>query len=232
MWATAVSTLLTAILLLTTATAITVKLLTSTPTTTGTSIPTWLESAAKATPIAGIALSASAMAAMTVILAAAHKFGLFRESVHHLSISQEVTFQQLSPDYILVVVTAILHNTSKVLSTPNYAICRLSQTSPFTNNDVEQIYENSLYVPQDGIYQQFAWWQLGEVTKTWPDSHITIEPGEKLQETFQFIIGDSVRAIVALTAVNLSKQVDDFGPICYTFAEVPQSGTYSNEETL
>lgn len=223
-WALCTATftgILTAILLAAATTAITIKLLASTPATTSTSIPAWLESAANATPIAGIALSANAMAALTAILAAAHKFGLFRESTPHLSISQEVAFQTLSPGYTLVVVTAVLHNTSKVLSTPNYAICQLAQTSPLTDEDVEQIYDSSLNNPKDGIYQQFPWWQLGEVTKTWPESHITIEPAEKLQETFQFIIDDSVRSIVAITAVNLSKQVDDFGPVCYTFAEVP-----------
>lgn len=208
-------------LVLLAAASITIKALADTPTATGISIPLSLQAAAQTTPVNGIALTASAAAAIAAILAAAHRFGLFRESEPHLNISQDITTQPISPNYTLVAVTATIHNTSKVLTTLGQITCQLAQTAPMTDHDVEQIYVNATHNPQQNEYHQYDWWILDQVEKHWPNNGLPIEPAEKHQETFQFIIANSVQSAVIFTATNVPNKVADYGPKCYTFVTLP-----------
>lgn len=210
--------------------SILIKALSATPSPTEIQIPLWLTATANATPINGLALLASAAAATALILAAAQKFDLFRESKPHLTISQKITSRQISPGYALIMVTTTLHNTSKVLVTPTQATCRLSQTSPMTDADVEEIYQNSPPDFLENRYEQFGWWLLDKVQKDWLTGETFIEPNEKHQETFQFIIDSSVDSVAALTAINIPYKVANFSVTCYTLCNVHKQDTLEHEE--
>ena len=136
--------------------SIIIKALSATPNAAGLYIPLWLEAATQATPSNGIALLASAAAATAVILAAAHKFDLFRESKPHLTVTQTVQTQELGQSYRLVAVTSTLHNKSKALVSPTKAWCRLDQTGPLTDKEVQTIFAEALIDRSDDLEEQFA----------------------------------------------------------------------------
>lgn len=209
-----------------------VKALAAAVSAAGLHIPLWLESTANANPIAGIALSASAAAAIAAILAAAHKFELFRESKPHLTVTQNIHHQIASPGYRLVTVTVTMHNTSKVLVKPTKATCRLAMTAPYTDAQIEAIYNDALQPENDDPHDQYAWSELSHAEKTWPDGHISIEPNEKDEVTFQFIIGNAVAAVTAVSTLTASRELPDHGSVCYTFVQLRSGASLSNEETL
>lgn len=49
--------------------------------------------------------------------------------------------------------------------------------------------------------EQISWPELYEIRRGWRDGDISIEPGERHQETYQFIINRSAESVVALTVV-------------------------------
>lgn len=75
--------------------------------------PAWL-SLLKGNLAWDLALTASAATLLAAALTAAAKFSLFREGKSPLNITQENHTQTLGQSYRLVVVTATLHNASKV----------------------------------------------------------------------------------------------------------------------
>lgn len=213
------------------AASIVIKALAATPSVTTFQMPLWLQATANATPITGTALSASAAAAVAAILAAAHKFGLFRESQPHLSVTQTIYTQQLGQNFRLVAVTAILHNNSKVLVRPTKAWCRLDQTAPLKDEDVQEIINDALTNKSDEPYEQFAWPILAQVDKTWSPGEMVIEPNENAPVVFQFTIGKEATAVHISTAIIQSDQpinqpnqsdtqLHPLAWMCYTFSEL------------
>ena len=212
--------------------SIIIKALSAMPSTTGIHIPLWLEATAKATPINGMALSATAAATVAALLAAAHKFGLFRESEPHLTVTQTIHTQELGQSYRLVAVTSILHNKSRVLVSPTEAWCRLAQTSPLTDEEVKTIFAEALIERSDLLEEQFAWPILAQANKAWDPGEMTIEPNENSPVVFQFIIGKEATAVQTTTAIIRPGQSEKPGEtantplhplawMCYTFYELP-----------
>lgn len=134
-------------------------------------------------------------------LVATYRSGVFREGEQHLTLSQIVYTQQIGKKYLLVVITTTVTNSSKVLVAPTVATCRLSQTSPLTDDDVTEIYDDAIFEVAGTEYEQYGWWQLGTVTKHWKRGKHRIEPGETEQIEFQFIVSDEVRSITAYTEI-------------------------------
>lgn len=177
-----------------------------------------------------LALTASAATLLAAALTAASKFNLFREGKPHLTITQEIHAQALGQSYRLIVVTATLHNTSKVIVRPPAAWCQLDQTAPLEDQYVEYIYEKATEDAESGDHRQYRWWQLDQVDKTWPHGELEVEPTEKHPITFQFIISNEVTAIGATTAIfrpkkGKSNQSPQDGWMCYTFIDLTQLKT-------
>lgn len=223
---------LSVVLILLTAAAITTNALTAALATAGTQVPIWLAMAAKATPVNGIALAASAAAGIAAILAATHRFGLFRESDPHLSVTQTIHTQELGESYRLVAVTTVLHNKSKVLVNPTRAWCRLAQTKPLTDERVQAIFDDALISDSEDPQEQFAWPILAQAEKTWDPGEMTIEPNEDSPVVFQFIIGRKTDAVHITTAIirpdqsepkenHPETQLPPMAWMCYTFYELP-----------
>lgn len=175
-----------------------------------------------------LALTASAATLLAAAFAAASKFSLFREGKPHLTITQEIHTQALGQSYRLIVVTATLHNTSKVIVKPPAAWCQLDQTAPLDDHYVEYIYEKATEDAKLGEHRQYRWWRLGQADKIWPHEELEVEPNEKHPLTFQFIISDKVTSIGATTAIfrpkkGKSNRSPKDGWMCYTFVELTQS---------
>lgn len=177
------------------------------------------------------AISAGALI-LAAALAAAYKFGIFRETKPHLDVTQEVIIQRPNPDHQAVTVNMTLHNTSKVLIRLNTAWSRIYQTAPLETHHVDAIYQNAANRPKNDRYEQFAWPILDQSDKKWDKNPLKIEPNEKSHISFQFIIDRSVTAIQVTTAVlrpdqKLPANPDPDHPaplawICYTALNIPK----------
>ena len=166
----------------------------------------------------------AAATALATALIAAWKFNLFREGQPHLTITQEIHTQALGQSYRLIVVTATLHNTSKVIVRPPAAWCKLDQTAPMDDHHAEYIYAKALEDSKSNAYHQYRWWQLDQVDKTWPQGELEVEPNEKHPLTFQFIISNEATAIGVTTAIIRAEpkgnQPHQHGWMCYDFLDL------------
>lgn len=179
-----------------------------------------------------LALTASAAALLAGAFMAIQKFSLFREGKPHLTITQEIHTQPLGQSYRLVAVTATMHNTSRVVVKPQTAWCRLEQTAPLDDTHIEEIYQEAVASQPDHQFSQYGWKQLAQADKAWAKGEIAVEPNEKHPAIFQFIISNTVEAIIATTAVTLeskeSKDQQQWSPagwLCYTFLVLPENET-------
>ena len=182
---------------------------------------------ANVTDLATIALPAIIAA---TALAASYRFGLFRESEPHLNITQEIHCQPLGESYRLVAVKATLHNNSKVLVRPHRAVCLLQQTSPMDDETVIAMYLERIEDNPTDAYDH-AWWNLGEVVKTWPQRDLAIEPEERHPETFEFIIARAASGI--RIAIAVYKDETDFAWMAYdylSFDALTTGGTPHDEQ--
>ena len=169
---------------------------------------------ASVTDLATIALPAIIAA---TALAAAYRFGLFRESEPHLNITQDIHCQPLGESYRLIAVKATLHNNSKVLVRPHRAVCLLQQTGPMDDETVIAMYRERIEDNPTDAYEH-AWWNLGEVVKTWPQRDLAIEPDERQPVTFEFIIAKAASGIRIATAVH--KDETDFAWMTYGYLNI------------
>ena len=174
-----------------------------------------------------IAAGAAAMVLADAMIAA-WKFSLFREGQPHLTITQEIHTQPLGQSYRLVAATATLHNTSKVIVRPPAAWCKLDQTAPLNDEEVEYIYTRALESSPGNNRRQYPWWQLDQINRIWSNGELTVEPNERNPITFQFIISGQVTAIGVTTAIigpeikaKNPNPPHQLGWMCYTFLELP-----------
>lgn len=108
--------------------------------------PAWLN-LLKGNLARDLVLTAAAAILLAAALTAAAKFSLFREDKPHLNITREIHTQILGQSYRLVVVTATLHNASKVMVRPPSACCLLDQTAPLDDQYVETSTHKALRTP-------------------------------------------------------------------------------------
>ena len=147
-------------------------------------------------PAAG-ALSALLSAA----LAAAWKFSLFRESDPHLTITQEISADREGEETWIVTVNATLHNTSRVVVRPSRARCQLIQTGPITKEALSAIAQQAKEHPRSDAYLRYSWYLLDQDQRSWPKGNLKVEPNQKTQIAFQFMINAAVTRIGVITAI-------------------------------
>ena len=109
--------------------------------------------------------------------------------------------RSIDDSYALVVVTATLTNSSKVQVKPRRGYWRLSQTSPLDDAEIVTLYQAAMERDDTSELEQISWPELYVVRQAWEDGDISIEPGERHQETYQFIIDGSTGSVVALTVI-------------------------------
>ena len=92
--------------------------------------------------------------------------------------------------------TATLHNTSRVHVAPRDGIFSLQKVSPASDEEVERLYAQ---VFEDREHRNVQWPTIDEVFRTWYESKLVVEPGERHHETVEFIVSDDIETIVAYT---------------------------------
>ena len=124
---------------------------------------------------------------------AIYQFRLFRHHEPHLSVTQSVAHHSVSEDYVAIVVTAKLKNSSKVEVKIRESLFRLQQFDRFSNEEVEALYLETFVKRK---HSQLQWRTLDAIRRTWLVGEITVEPGESHTETYEFIVGKHYRSVM------------------------------------
>ena len=127
---------------------------------------------------------------------ALRRFQAFRTFEPHLTITHDIAHRSVGSHYVHIAVTATLHNTSRVHVAPQDGIFSLQKVSPVSDEEVERLYAQ---VFEDREHRNVQWPTIDEVFRTWYESKLVVEPGEKHHETVEFIVSDDIETIVAYT---------------------------------
>ena len=124
---------------------------------------------------------------------AIYQFRLFRHNAPHLSVTQFVSHNALSPSYVAIVVTARLKNNSKVRVTIQDTLFRIQDFGELGDEKVEELYAQT-FVDQEHNYVQ--WPTLDEIHRNWSPGGIAVEPNETHTETYEFIVAKRFNSIL------------------------------------
>ncbi len=140
---------------------------------------------------------------------AIYQFRLFRHNAPHLSVTQSVSHNSLSPSYVAIAVTARLKNNSKVRVTIQDTLFRIQEFGNLTDEKVEELYAQT-FVDQKHNYVQ--WPTLDEIQRNWSPGGITVEPNETHTETYEFIVAKRFKSILVYSMFHNPHSSDaDFG---------------------
>ena len=140
---------------------------------------------------------------------------LFRYSQPHLTVTHEITHRQVSPGYVQVAVTAILHNNSRVKVEILDGLFTIQQLAPVSDCTVENIYAETFIDKRYNVPPQ--WDTLNEVRLSWNKEALIAEPRELAAATFEYIVPIYVESILVTTYFYNSKVMgeidEDINPI-------------------
>ncbi len=138
---------------------------------------------------------------------AVYQFRLFRHNEPHLSVKQSVTHHSVSDDYVAIVVTTELRNSSKVEVKIRESLFRIQQFDQFSNEEVEALYLETFV---KGKHIQLQWPTLDAIRRNWLVGEITVEPGESHTETYEFVVGKHYRSVMVYSMFyNPNSSSDD-----------------------
>ena len=126
---------------------------------------------------------------------------IFRHREPHVNISHDISRLFLSDEYVYMVVTAMLHNTSRVNIEFLNGYSEIQQITPVSDEDVEELYVEAFLRSQDNPkppgYVQ--WPTRGYYPISWGKDSLTVEPGEQEAETFEFIVSREIESVMITT---------------------------------
>lgn len=163
----------------------------------------FLDDAGQAKDFAGTVQSWATVAALAVAgIFAVLRLEVFREFAPHVTITQAVSHRPISERYVHILVTATLHNRSKVRVDVQKGYFRLQAISPIPDEEVEALYAD-VYVNR--VNRDFQWQTVDEAPREWSRNDLIVEPGESHQETCEFIVSKEMRAVLVDTYVYNSR---------------------------
>ena len=133
-----------------------------------------------------IQLATAVLAIVFAGILAAVKLELFRDFEPHLNVSHTVRHRRLGDLYIHVDVTAVMSNNSKVKVELREGYFLLQQIAP-VSSDTDF---------RDGIILYPDWPVLAEASFDLGNSNIILEPGQSLQEVFQFMVPNHIQTFL------------------------------------
>ncbi len=159
----------------------------------------------------GFALTGIQSTVTSVAIVAGGAFALFKLQAFrtfepHLTITQEVSHRPVGDSYVHIVVTATLHNSSRVRVDLREGVFRLQQIQPIPDEQVELL-DEQVFVSQD--FGEFQWPTLDEFTREWAENETSVEPGESHQETCEFIAPLGVESVLVYTFIHNLKAAED-----------------------
>ena len=129
---------------------------------------------------------------------------IFRHNAPHVNVSHEIAHIFLSDEYVYIAVTATLHNTSRVNIEFLNGYSRIQQVTPIENEEIERLYGEAFQTERPGYFQ---WPTLGYYPTDWERDGLTVEPGERRTETFEFIVSRDTESVIVTTYFYNSRVV-------------------------
>ena len=131
---------------------------------------------------------------------------IFRHNAPHVNVSHEITHIFLSDEYVYIAVTATLHNTSKVNIEFLNGYSMIQKIKPIMDEHIEKLYVEAFHqIPKPLGYLQ--WPTLDYYPTGWEKDGLTVEPGEKETQTFEFIVSRDVESVIITTYFYNSRVV-------------------------
>ena len=121
------------------------------------------------------------------------KLDVFRELQPHLTITQEVSIRQVGDSYVLIWVDVVLSNGSKVAVEIRDATFWIQHVTPFSDEEVEDIYAEFLKNPDTEKYMPFP--TLDGFNRKWAPDEFIIEPGETETDRYEFVVGREFKTV-------------------------------------
>ena len=136
---------------------------------------------------------------------------IFRHNAPHVNVSHEIAHMFLSDEYVYIAVTATLHNTSRVNIEFLNGYSRIQQVTPVEDEEIERLYAEAFpQAPEvSEISGHIQWPTLGDYLIRWEKDGLTVEPGEKETQTFEFIVLRDVESVIITTYFYNSRVVGE-----------------------
>ncbi len=130
---------------------------------------------------------------------AGYRLHQFRDFKPHVTINQTVSHRAISENYVHLIVTATLTNSSRVKLEFHEAYFRLQILSPISDREVENLYAK-VFADENGESPwNLQWPTMEEASRRWVKGELVVEPGERHQETCEFVISNDVSSILVYT---------------------------------
>ena len=121
------------------------------------------------------------------------KLQLFRDFEPHLTVTQQVSSRAVGEAYAHIVVTATLHNSSKVRVEVRECLFQVHQIQPLSDADVEHYYVEAF---REAGSAYIEWPLIDDVTRRLGANEIVIEPGAYHHEPCEFIVSRDVTTVL------------------------------------
>lgn len=126
---------------------------------------------------------------------------IFRHRSPHINISHDITHRFISPSYTHLIVTATLHNSSRVKVEFLDGFFVLQKIAPLNDDEVTQLYAPSLddAVSANEESNDPQWETLDEIRNVWNKDELIVEPGSAATLTVEFIVPKTIQAVLITT---------------------------------
>ena len=121
---------------------------------------------------------------------------IFRQEKPHLTITHEITHRQVSPGYIHLEIAVTLANTSRVKVDVRDGLFSIEQIAPLTDEYVEYVFVGAFM--SERTYVRPVWMLLKEPRLEWEKDELTVEPGERFVETYEYLVPCFVESVLHL----------------------------------
>lgn len=126
---------------------------------------------------------------------------IFRHRSPHINIAHDVTHRFISPSYTHLIVTATLHNSSRVKVEFRDGFVVLQKIAPLDDDELTQLYAQSFddAVSANADAEDIQWETLDEIRGVWNKDELIVEPGSVATLTIEFIVPKDIQAVLITT---------------------------------
>lgn len=144
---------------------------------------------------------------------------IFRHRSPHINIAHDITHRFISPSYTHLIVTATLHNSSRVKVEFRDGLFILQKIAPLNDGEVTQLYAQSIddAVSANEESNDPQWETLDEIRNVWNKDELIVEPGSAATLTIEFIVPKTIQAVLITTYLCNTRVM---GKIADAFADI------------
>ena len=144
---------------------------------------------------------------------------IFRHRSPHINIAHDVTRRFISPSYTHLIVTATLHNSSRVKVEFRDGFVVLQKIAPLDDDELTQLYaqfSDDAVSASEGA-EDIQWETLDEMRNVWNKDEMMVEPGSAATLTIEFIVPKTIHAVLITTYLYNTRVM---GKIDNAFADI------------